>query len=133
MTGDKALSPGTTLTHAKPVTDDQPYRYGEASGDMNPIHTDPEFAESVGFDGVILQGLCTMTFVHQALADWSGGDPDAVESLEVRFLDPVYPGDKLTIEGLVEAVEDGVAEVNVTVVDQDGDQVLAGRGKIRAS
>lgn len=128
MTPD--LTPGAELAFEKHVTDDQPYRYGQASGDMNPIHTDPEFARSVGFDDVILQGLCTMTFVHQALAEWSGGDPDAVESLEVRFLDPVYPGDELAIEGTVDAVEDGVAEVDVTVVDQDGDVVLAGRGEV---
>jgi acyl dehydratase len=32
-------------------------RYAEASGDPNPIHTDPEFAKSVGLPGVILHGL----------------------------------------------------------------------------
>jgi hypothetical protein len=32
-------------------------RYAEASGDPNPIHTDEEFAKSVGLPGCILHGL----------------------------------------------------------------------------
>lgn len=122
------MKPGDRFTFDKEVGEDQPRRYGEASGDMNPIHTDEEFARSVGFDTVILQGLCTMSFVHQALAEWAGGDPLAVRRLEVRFERPVYPGDRLTVEGEVESVDDGkgdgLAELAVRVVNQDGEEVL---------
>ncbi len=36
------------------------YHYGGASGDLNLIHIDNEFARASGLDGIILQGLCTM-------------------------------------------------------------------------
>ena len=41
-------------------------RYAEASGDPNPIHTDPEFAKSAGLPGCILHGLWTMAQVARA-------------------------------------------------------------------
>lgn len=110
---------GDTLGFDKQVTEDQPWRYGEASGDMNPIHTDENFARSVGLDGVILQGLCTMSFVHQAVAEWAGGDPTDVDHLEIRFSDPVYPGDRLSFEGEVVYTGDGRARIEITGRNQD--------------
>lgn len=115
---------GDRLGFDKEVTEDQPMRYGEASGDMNPIHTDDSFARSVGLDGVILQGLCTMSFVHQAVTEWAGGDPTDVDHLEVRFSDPVYPGDRLSFEGEVVYAGDGRARIEITGRNQDDDVVL---------
>lgn len=115
---------GDTLGFDKEVTEDQPMRYGQASGDLNPIHTDEDFARSVGLDGVILQGLCTMSFVHQAVTEWAGGDPTDVDHLEVRFSDPVYPGDRLSFEGEVVYANDGRARIEITGRNQDDDVVL---------
>lgn len=115
---------GDTFGFEKPVTEDQPDRYGEASGDTNPIHTDEEFARSVGLDGVILQGLCTMSFAHQAVTEWAGGDPTDVERLKVRFADNVYPGDEVRFDGEVVAVEDGRASIDIVGTNQHGDVVL---------
>ena len=43
-----------TIQHADLV------RYSGASGDFNPIHTDPEFAKSVGLSGTIAHGMYVM-------------------------------------------------------------------------
>lgn len=120
------MQQGQSFGFEKPVTEDQPERYGEASGDTNPIHMDDEFARSVGLDGVILQGLCTMSFLHQAVTEWSGGDPTDVERLEVRFASPVYPGDRVRFEGEVAEVVDGEARVEIEGTTQEGDVVLEG-------
>ena len=50
-------------------------RYAQASGDPNPIHTDPDFAKSVGLPGVILHGLYSMAQVARAHTEAAGGDP----------------------------------------------------------
>ena len=55
-------------------------RYAEASGDPNPIHTDPEFAKSVGLPGVILHGLYSMAQVARAHTEAAGGDPASPEA-----------------------------------------------------
>jgi acyl dehydratase len=70
------------------------------SGDLNPLHLDPEAARRGGFDQPILHGLCTYGFVTRAIV--SGpleGDVDRLREFKARFSDPVYPGDTLTAQG----------------------------------
>ncbi|MEM1008251.1 MAG: MaoC/PaaZ C-terminal domain-containing protein [Myxococcota bacterium] len=77
----------------------QPFIYAEASGDHNPIHTDNEFATQMGLDGIILQGLCTMSFCHKALVQQlCNGNPHPITQCNVRFSKPVRPKDNLRIE-----------------------------------
>lgn len=67
------------------------------SGDVNPLHADPELAASVGFpQGPILHGLCTYGFVGRALVKRAcGGDPTRLRSLTAQFRKPVWPGDTI--------------------------------------
>lgn len=66
------------------------------SGDMNPLHADPDFARRVSFERPILHGLCTFAIAARALLDRVGGnDPDRVRLLRARFSAPVYPGETI--------------------------------------
>ena len=85
-------------TRTETVAADQSARYAEASGDRNPIHLDEEVAKMAGLPGIILHGLCSMAFVHNACVAEAGGDPLRVKRLAVRFNRPVLMGDTLTIE-----------------------------------
>ena len=68
------------------------------SGDRNPLHSDPSFAQLAGFQTPILHGLCTYGFTGRALlAELCGGDPSRFKSMDGRFSKPVYPGDELTV------------------------------------
>lgn len=82
-------------------------RYAEASGDMNPIHIDEEFARSVGLPGCILHGLWTMAQVaraHSALAD---GDPRALKRLSVQFRGMGLPEQEVVVTATVTGREGG--------------------------
>jgi acyl dehydratase len=68
------------------------------SGDRNPLHIDPAFAQKAGFERPILHGLCTYGVVCKAIVDHVlGGDPAAVRSWSARFAGSVYPGEALEI------------------------------------
>lgn len=71
------------------------------SGDENPLHADPEFAASVGFDqGPILHGLATFGYICRAIALRNcGGDASKITSLTAQFKKPVWPGEQLRIIG----------------------------------
>ena len=61
----------------------------------NPIHTDPEFAESVGLAWVILHGLYSMAQAARAHTEAAAGDPRALKRLSVQFRGMGFPaGDR---------------------------------------
>ncbi len=115
------------------VAADQSKRYAEASGDHNPIHLDEDVARMAGLPSIILHGLCTMAFVHDALvrhfAPLNGGDPLAVKRLAVRFNKPVLMGDTLTVD-VRGPVADGAGGSEkafaIQVTNQAGAVVLKG-------
>ncbi len=98
-------------------------RYAEASGDPNPIHTDPEFAKSAGLPGCILHGLWTMAQVARANNAISGGDPRALKRLEVQFRGMGFPEQEVVVSGTVKEAGDGRLVVE-TVAEQNGNQII---------
>ena len=66
------------------------------SGDINPLHIDPQFAKMAGYDKPILHGLCTFGHVGRAVIEaCCGGDDAKLKEFEVRFRDVVFPGQKI--------------------------------------
>jgi len=116
------------------IPEGQSLLYADASGDNNPIHTDPEVAKLAGFPGVILQGLCTMSFAAKTLVDRLGeGDPTRLKRLGVRFSKPVLIGDVLTIGAWKLDETEGRQVYGVSVRNQDGVEVIQnGRAEIGA-
>lgn len=70
------------------------------SGDVNPLHIDPEFAKLAGFDRPILHGLCSFGFAGRAiLKKLCDNDPARLKSFHTRFSGVVFPGDTIITEG----------------------------------
>lgn len=119
-------APDTAPDHALSVATgkDQALVY-RLSGDRNPLHSDPTFAQKVGFDQPILHGLATFGIAGRALLDaLVDSDPGRLRSIEGRFTKPVLPGETLTVK--VWTTEPGVALFEVE--GEDGRSVLsAGR------
>jgi len=68
------------------------------SGDLNPLHIDPDMSKMGGFDIPILHGLCFYGIAAKAiLARFGANQPDAIKSVKARFASHVIPGDKLQI------------------------------------
>jgi acyl dehydratase len=69
------------------------------SGDINPLHADPEFAKSAGFPRPILHGLATTGIAgHALLKTVCGYDPARLTAMSVRFSAPVFPGETIRTE-----------------------------------
>jgi len=88
------------------------------SGDLNPLHIDPETATAAGFERPILHGLCSYGVagraVLRALVD---NDPARLMRLDARFSAPVYPGE--TIETRIWRDGETRARFEARVVERD--------------
>ena len=64
------------------------------NGDKNPLHCDPEFAKSAGFDTPIIHGLCSYGIVCKAVVDGAlDGDVTRVARYQARFRGVGFPGE----------------------------------------
>ena len=111
-----------------PVSHLQLVRYAGASGDFNPLHTDPKIGEAIGIGGIITHGMLIMGFVGQMLSDYVG--PTALRKFGVRFKGMTRINDVITCTGTIsEKYEaDGEARIagKVQAVDQAGDVKVTG-------
>src|ERR1700759_1371912 len=88
----RAVPPCTKSPSARPT---QALLYA-LSGDRNPLHRDPAFAKMVGFPRPILHGLCSYgTACRAVLSTVAEYQPERVKQFDVRFSQPVFPGETL--------------------------------------
>ena len=103
-------------------------RYAGASGDFNPLHTDPKIGEMIGIGGIISHGMLVMGFVGQMLSDYVG--PTALRKFGVRFKGMTRLDDVITCTGTItEKYEvDGEARISgkVQAANQNGDLKVSG-------
>ncbi len=111
-----------------PVSHLQLVRYAGASGDFNPLHTDPKIGELIGVGGIIAHGMLIMGFVGQFLSDYVG--PTTLRKFNVRFKGMTRIDDVITCTGTItEKYEtDGEARIagKVQATDQNGELKVAG-------
>lgn len=119
-----------------PITQEHLIRFAGAGGDFNRFHYDAEFVRSRGFENIFAQGLFTAGILGQTLTSWAG--PDLLRKLKVRFAEPVWLGDTLTISATVTrayTTEAGPlwADLDCVVTSSGGRQVLTGSATVGAA
>lgn len=73
--------------------------YRAASGDLNPLHIDPEVARKGGFPGPILTGTVTLGIgVKHVIDAFAEGDAKRFKGMKVRLSKPVFPGETVETE-----------------------------------
>ena len=116
-----ALEPRATVEERFVPGPDTARRYAEASGDLNPIHTDDDFARSVGLPGCILHGLWTMAQIARVLEE-AGGGPGSLAELRLQFRGMARPGHEIRI--IASARDRKGARVVVDVTADQGETEL---------
>jgi acyl dehydratase len=97
-----------------PVTREQIKKYGKASGDMNPIHMDEEFATTRGgLSGVIAHGMLFMGFVSHLLSDIAEEEKGKFLDLQCEMRGMVRPGDTVVTNATVKSIEGGIMTLEV--------------------
>jgi acyl dehydratase len=82
-----------------PVTMTDIVRYQGASGDMNPIHHDDEFARAAGFPAAISVGMLGAGWLAAYCTEHLG--EETVRRFRTRFSAVVHRGDRLTASAQV--------------------------------
>lgn len=105
--------------------------YSDVSGDHNPIHTNPFFADLAGLPGTITHGMWTSAAVRALIETYAGDNhPLRVTDYRVSFTGMVLPTQSLNVTLRHIGMKDGMKLIKVDVMNQDGEKVLDGMAEV---
>lgn len=110
-------------------------KYAGASGDFNPMHSDEVAAKAAGLPSVFGHGMFSMGLLGRAVTDWAGAGN--LKNYTVRFTKQTWPGETLSTKIVVKAKEKtsegNLITAELSLVNQDGEEKLAGSTKVVAA
>jgi len=127
------LKPGMSASMEHVVTERDIQLFGEATGDMNPVHFDEEFARKTVFRGRVAHGALSIGFISALLGTKLPGSGAIFQSANIVFKLPIRIGDKVVTTATVREVNgrtvvmDCVCKVDDRLVLESEAHVLAPR------
>ncbi|KAJ3088169.1 3-oxoacyl-[acyl-carrier-protein] synthase [Quaeritorhiza haematococci] len=105
--------------------------YSIASGDLNPIHTNPYFADLAGLPGTITHGMWTSASSRRFVEIFAANNrPRRVKSYKVSFVSMVLPGDELETKLYHVGMSNGKKLIKIETFNQNGTRVLEGSAEV---
>ncbi|MEN9879620.1 MAG: hypothetical protein RIQ55_266 [Pseudomonadota bacterium] len=127
------LQVGMTRSYAKTITETDIILFAAASGDINSVHLNQEYAEKTPFGGRIAHGILTAGVISACIANKLPGIGTVYLGQTLKFKAPVRPGDTVTAIVTVKSLD---AEKNrvvlETVCQVAGKTVLEGEATVMA-
>jgi 3-hydroxybutyryl-CoA dehydratase len=99
------LSVGQSASYTRTVTEADIQKFGEVSGDMNPLHFDEDYAKNTIFRGRIAHGILSVAFISTVLGTKLPGAGSIFLSASVRFKAPVRIGDSVVASCTVKEID----------------------------
>ena len=90
------LKPGRSESFSRTVSESDVQKFGEISGDVNPVHFDEEWAKTTPFKGRIAHGVLSASYISTVLGMRMPGPGTIFMQLTTRFKAPVRIGDTVT-------------------------------------
>jgi 3-hydroxybutyryl-CoA dehydratase len=125
------LKEGMRDAFAKTITNSDVSTFTGISGDTNPVHLNHEFASKTLFEGQVVHGMLTASFISTVIGTKLPGAGCIYVSQDLKFLAPVKVGDTVTAVCTVTKLipKKFLVEMD-TVCTVGGEAVLEGKAVI---
>ena len=124
----RKMKVGDSAQVTRTITEEIVNEFARVTGDTNPVHTDPTYAEKTMLKGRIAHGVYSLGIFSTILGNILPGYGTIYLSQEVKFLAPVRIGD--TIHARVEVIElfteKNRVKFRTTCTNQEGKVVVDG-------
>ena len=118
------LKPGMSESFTKTVSESDVQKFGEVSGDMNPVHFDEDYASKTLFRGRIAHGVLSASYISTVLGMKMPGPGTIFMSINCRFRAPVRIGETVTAVCTVREVNEETRRVVFDCVCKVGDKTV---------
>lgn len=127
------ISVGDSAQIKRQVTRQDVNRFAELTGDDNPLHMDPAYAEATPFMGVVVHGMLSASLLSTLVGTELPGAGALWIGQTLTFVHPVRVDDTLTVTGTVTTKHDRerLLEMDAQIENQRGQVVLTGKGTVK--
>jgi 3-hydroxybutyryl-CoA dehydratase len=126
------LSVGQSASYTRTITEADIQKFGEVSGDMNPLHFDETYAKGTIFRGRVAHGMLSVGFFSTVLGTMLPGAGSIFIGGSVRFKGPVRIGDTVTATCRVREIDAAKRRVTFDCVCTVGDvTVIEGEAQVK--
>ncbi len=110
------------------ITEQMLDSFRDITGDLNPLHSDAGYAKAEGYEDRVAYGMLTASFMSTLAGVYLPGERSLIKESKIKFAKPVYPGDRITVEGEVADKNDTFSMIvlKVTMRNDKGEKVLRG-------
>lgn len=112
---DEFIKKSQELERSYKITTEIYELFQKCSGDMNPLHTNREFAQRKGYDTCVMYGNILNVFISHFVG-MSLPSPDVmIQTQDIQFRKPVWLGDEIIIKSVIDRVSKAVEVVRYSL------------------
>lgn len=128
-----SVQEGDTQSLVREIRAEDIRRFVEMTGDDNPLHVDPAYAETTPYKEVVVHGMLGASFLSTLIGTKLPGPGALWVSQSFDFRLPVRVGDALTVSAKVlrKHARDRLLELETVITNQHNQVVLHGQGKVK--
>lgn len=104
---------GQTESFEVKITQEMVEAFCALSGDLNPLHTNLDFAKESGYDACVVYGMVTASFLSTLAGVYLPGKWCLLQEVKTSFATPVFVGDTLSITGKVVKKHDTFKQIEI--------------------
>ena len=115
------------------ITEELLKKFGDLSGDYNPLHVNETYAKKRGFKDRVAYGNILGLLVSQLVGMHLWSDDVMLISQKINFKKPVYPGDIIELTGKItlKSAAVNIIELSLSFSSDAGDIVASGKCQVR--
>jgi 3-hydroxybutyryl-CoA dehydratase len=125
------LSIGMKHAFQAAFSDEMAEDFARISGDVNPLHVDPNYAIAAGFPSPVLFGMLTSSLYSQLVGVYLPGKFALLQGIDLDFNNPCHAGERLTVEGEIIFLSDAFRRMEIKASIRKEDRKLVSKAIIR--
>lgn len=95
--------------------------FSRISGDLNPLHNDPDFAKELGKPNIVAHGAIQQYLISRLAGMYLPGKYCILKKIDTNYLLPIYPEQKVIVQGIIKQWSakniDGELEIRIKSPD----------------
>lgn len=115
---------GMTRSLARTISVQEIEAFAAVSGDRNPVHLDPTYAQDTAFGGLIAHGMLTASMISAVIGEHLPGHGTVYLGQTLRFRAPVRPGERVEATVAVREIDAVRRRVTLDCACRVGDRVV---------